>query len=497
MLINFLWIIFNLITPLNPKENSTIAEKVYANLWYTIGEMETNPPVLEIRNSMNCVASYIPNENKIIIETKALDVIRSFGPDSLNALAFILSHELVHFLQKQVEGDHTSNFLSYDVGGALSHRAEKQADIQGSFIAYLSGYKTTHLIGSLLEKLYAAYDLTDKTLYGYPSLNERQFSGEEAMEKAEELIYLNDAANYLSISGNYSEAAAAYNYILKFYPGPDIYHNLGVQYIEEALHLSDHNIDRFIYPTELDPQTRLKKPFKHDGVKSLDILSTIKRANLLQDAQNAFESALKRDSSRGTHHLHLLITLCLSEQLEKASKYYHSLPESIRNQKETKWEFEWIFGIIEALSGNEISAKNAFSIIIRDAPAEYTQIANINRHLVNLKASGPLLKDYSCPLKPAKDVLSNKSIQFSISLEDSKNTLFGYVVDHHNKILCLSNQDKYVKFYEFPPKKFTTQINSLPVMKKGKLDFYHNRDDQVIYVVDSSLSILTEIYYIK
>jgi len=82
-------------------------------------------------------------------------------------------------------------------------------------------------------------------------------------------------------------------------------------------------------------------------------------------------------------------------------------------------------------------------------------------------------------------------------LEDSKNTLFGYVVDHHNKILCLSNQDKYVKFYEFPPKKFTTQINSLPVMKKGKLDFYHNRDDQVIYVVDSSLSILTEIYYIK
>ncbi len=474
-------------------------EKVYTNLWQTYSAMDLKPPVLEVRSSTKCVASYIPIENKIIIEEKALEVIRSFGSDSLNAYAFILGHELVHFLQKQVEGDHTSNFLSYDVGVDFSRRAEKQADIQGALMTYLAGYKTTHLIGSLLEKLYTAYDLPTSSIYGYPTLDERKFSGKEAMAKAEELIHLMEAAEYMSIIGYYDQAAAAYQYISKFYPGPEIYHNLGVQYLQEALNISDQNIDRFIYPIELDPQSRLKKPFKSGGSKSLDIMERVRRAGLLEKAKMAFENAQKNDSQRSIHYLHILITYCLFDQPEMALKYFQDLPASILTQKETAWQFEWMFGIIQALLGNEEKAKGIFSIISKEAPADYTRIAIINGHLVDLKASAPLLKDYHCPFKPSKEIelLTKEKIPASTSLEDNKNTLFGYMAKTNSTTLRIGSIDNLVNFYEAIPKKSTIHPNSLPVMKKGNVAFYSSREDQMIYLFDTTTSVLTEIQYTK
>jgi hypothetical protein len=54
-------------------------------------------PKLEITKTCKSSAKYLPSEQKIQIEECLIQLTKSFGKDSINALAIIMGHELAHY----------------------------------------------------------------------------------------------------------------------------------------------------------------------------------------------------------------------------------------------------------------------------------------------------------------------------------------------------------------------------------------------------------------
>ncbi|MGB3085257.1 MAG: hypothetical protein WBB21_11110, partial [Saprospiraceae bacterium] len=97
----FLWIISILSIPVlgiasNPQKT---AQKVLHKLYMANGNFQRKIPTIELINQQQNIAVYIKKKNLIQLEIKAFQLCSSFGKDSLDALAFILSHELVHAIQ--------------------------------------------------------------------------------------------------------------------------------------------------------------------------------------------------------------------------------------------------------------------------------------------------------------------------------------------------------------------------------------------------------------
>lgn len=112
----------------------------------------------------------------IFFGAKAYQVCRSFGPDSLNALAALLSHELIHY-----NGGHSweHEFSRAFAGTNLSKEIkdgwladEVQADLWGGLLAFPAGYHVQKVLPAFFPKLYESYGL-DSTISGYPKLQER------------------------------------------------------------------------------------------------------------------------------------------------------------------------------------------------------------------------------------------------------------------------------------------------------------------------------------
>lgn len=129
---------------------------------------------------------------KIEIDVALYKICQTFGKDSLNALAVVLSHELTHYYN-----DHTfcsdyafANFKSnaqlQSKIGQASYNAriekESEADIKGFFYAAAAGFQPHGLQGLLIGKVYAAYKLAD-IQKGYPSRQERIVIANNAEKK--------------------------------------------------------------------------------------------------------------------------------------------------------------------------------------------------------------------------------------------------------------------------------------------------------------------------
>lgn len=247
-----------MLTASNESERATlILQKIYTHT----GNFSIELPEVQIRNSREFMAAYSPGRNIIYLEETALNVCRSFGKDGDNAIAFLLSHELSHAFQQV---GWATNFISYDYQEHSSVHLEKSADLQGAMGAILAGFDIRPIVPSLLGRLYNAYELTNKGAVGYPSLEDRQATAIQVTEKANELWHLYQTASYLSVLEQHQMAISAYEYILQHYIGKEIYNNLGLQYAKLAMSFSGKNSDPFIFPFELETESRLSKARAED-----------------------------------------------------------------------------------------------------------------------------------------------------------------------------------------------------------------------------------------
>jgi TPR repeat protein len=201
-------------------------------------------------------------DQTIFIGEKAYDICADMGADSLNALAFLLAHELTHYYMEHTwEEEFSRSFLSAQVEDHWLED-EIQADLFGGLLAFSSGYKVSDVIPSFLPKLYEAYG-KEEDLPGYQSLNDRITLSLETAKKIELLTQYFETANYLVALELYEDAAAYYQLILKEgYRSREVINNLGVFHIMAATKFFRKSELPYGLPIELDAEARINESKK-------------------------------------------------------------------------------------------------------------------------------------------------------------------------------------------------------------------------------------------
>ncbi|MFZ1422402.1 MAG: hypothetical protein WAS55_01145 [Saprospiraceae bacterium] len=244
------------------------ASQVLDRIFQSTGNFILLKPKLKISNREQAVAQYVAGENLILIERKAMRICWGFGKDSLDALAFIIGHELAHFysLQSKKSGYQT-NYLARNLSGITNEQEEQEADIQGVFSAWIADYKSIDILPALLNTIYKEYQLTNK-LNGYPELRERQSAANAVVKQVKTLIGIFEISSFLISAHEYELAVASYEYLESFYQSREIYNNIGLCYALQSLQLANVNSGSYIQVFELDPVSRLKKPINSRGLEA-------------------------------------------------------------------------------------------------------------------------------------------------------------------------------------------------------------------------------------
>lgn len=379
-----------------------IAEKTLDKLFETLGQYRYKKPTLEISTDKRQVAAYLPGKNTIILEESAYALCRSFGKDSLNALAFLLGHELSHALQKEVRDEKIqTNFLSYDKAFKATERTEKTADVQGIFTAYLAGFRVVGIVPNVIEAIYDAYDLKGKTLSGYPTFEARKATADDVMKTVEMLIDLYETANYMSATSRYELAGYSYEYILQFYQGREIYNNLGVLYALQATEYWDARIDLFAFPLEMDQATRLNKSQKARGTE-LNPLEKTERQRLLLMARTQVEEALRLDPSYLPAKTNLVCLLNLMNRPAEALAWgkKNGLMKLLDSKKAIHAPLQLAIALGYALSVDPRDQATAKDMLSRLSYCQHAGIAAFAKHDMDACQGKPIFTSAQgeCPL---------------------------------------------------------------------------------------------------
>ncbi len=284
---------------------------------------------------------------EIKVDFSLFKLCQTFGKDSLNALAVVLSHELTHYFN-----DHTfcsdyafANFkanaeLQKKIGQAsYNARIEKEseADIKGFFYAAAAGFQPYGLQSLLIKKVYTEYKLADKQ-DGYPTKQERIDIANKAEKTASQLYeYFKNGLTALE-NKQYDQAIDFFNKANSQVPFRENWNNIGVAYARKALNLKlpskaeDDNPTRFLYPLEIESKSRLL----NERTRSLDD-TTQEMEKLLIEAQNAFEKALQLDPSFHKSRINLACVYDLQGKHNSAiAEITEKLPAANKSSNEAK-----------------------------------------------------------------------------------------------------------------------------------------------------------------
>lgn len=293
-------------------------------------------------------ASYTANPKPMIkVDLALYKLCQTFGKDSLNALAVVLSHELTHYYN-----DHTfcsdyafANFKSnaqlQSKIGQASYNAriekESEADIKGFFYAAAAGFQPHGLQGLLIGKVYATYKLAD-IQKGYPSKKERIVIAINAEKKAAQLYEYFKSGLLALENKQYDPAIELFNKANSQVPFRENWNNIGVAYARKALALKVgskaeiENPNRFLYPIEVENKSRLL----NERTRSLDD-TTDEIEELLNEAQNAFEKALQFDPSFHKSRINLACVYDLQSKHNSAiAEITEKLPKEVQESSEAK-----------------------------------------------------------------------------------------------------------------------------------------------------------------
>jgi len=205
----------------------------------------------------------------ITLDEQAYDVCTALGEDAESALAILIAHEVIHHYEKhEWEGGFVSLVdpkSSADASGVskkvkedlfAQRKDEVEADYLGGFLAHLAGYPATNVMPKVLGGIYKAYNL-DENLTKYPPLKERQLIATQTHEKLKQLIDVFEMANLMAAIRQHDIAFTYYDYLLKTFQSREVYNNAGVVYARAAIGMFRKETLKFIYPLELDLQSRL------------------------------------------------------------------------------------------------------------------------------------------------------------------------------------------------------------------------------------------------
>ena len=300
-------------------------QAVFDQLVTAYGSARTQPELIVFQSPDRQIlpAKYEPSPKpKIQVDASLVSIFRVFGKDSLNALAVVLSHELAHYYS-----DHTfcsdyafavkdqSKSLS-DVLKSLSKQEkiikETEADQKGFFYAAAAGFSPFGVQSQVLDEIYSAYEMSD-TATDYPSKQERISIALTAEDKAKSLYSTFQSGLKWMDEKNYEKAIEAFEEANSYIPFRENYNNMGVARALMALDLKDPEYaekefpERFLYPLEVDNQSRLKKEL----VRGTDYDKEEKINQLLTTAMINLEEAIRLDRGYFKSYINLACVLDL------------------------------------------------------------------------------------------------------------------------------------------------------------------------------------------
>jgi hypothetical protein len=273
----------------------------------------STPPVVKIAeftasNYDVVIAKYVGYGNSftdakdtIYIQDATYQLCRKFGKDSLNALAYVIGHEIGHYFQKH---DHESEFGNHDIRSAAwsfedTKRAEAEADFFAGFFGHLAGYNTIGVSSSLLRSFYEDWNLSANK---HPSLTERIAISDSVNKRLKHLLVVFDAGLFFTASQHYSKAAHCFEYLANdlVFPSREMYTNLGVALYYQAMSIEVKvGKPEYIMPLIMDNESRLYSEKYDDGQDVLPMVGnpSAAREKLFIQSIEAFKKANELDSS--------------------------------------------------------------------------------------------------------------------------------------------------------------------------------------------------------
>lgn len=388
-----------------PAFKKAVADQVFNALKKAVGLSPSDPPSFELVSALPgnfSSAMILYKEQKIFLEEAAYDLCtKTFAADSLDALASYLAHEIAHFRSNHsVKSHYTKEFKEdiYDIEGdklsqalktlpqstknevillmfnSMTATTESEADLDGGFLAYLAGFKTTGIQEKILRKTYSVFKINPNPENGnYPSLEERININKRTEKELATLINLFETGNLLTAVGQYKEAIFCYQEVLKKFQSREIYNNLGVLYSLAFLDKVDPSKVKYAFPIELDIKSRL------DATKNIEQHNL---AELLDAAMEHFQFAINKDPDYAIGHLNLanahslkaIFTkddLIKEQQLALAEAFALStlvLAHQGKASKKTKADIEITRGIIKAIQSDKASAESFFNAAMQIIP---------------------------------------------------------------------------------------------------------------------------------
>ncbi len=337
-----------------------VAYKIFESLIEARGDFRMQTPKLILTTAEKNVALARPRKGEIILEFKAYQICTTFGKDSLNALAALLSHELTHYYEKHqwtkhFVAEHGETQTGRDLKNLKERlRLETQSDYLGGFLAYSAGYLTLDIMPRFLDEVYKSYKLPDD-LNGYPPLDERKEIATQAFEKLKSFIHVFEMANYLTALNQYEQAKMYFDYILTDFQSREIYNNVGVIAAQIGMqYVEDRNLI-FGFPLELDVETRLVSSLR--GNKENDLAKKV-----LEEAIQYFEKAIQLDGNYPIAMLNLACVYTLLNQFEDAEYFAKKALKLCDHAKweKTKTDIYILQGILAYFQDDEKKARTLF-----------------------------------------------------------------------------------------------------------------------------------------
>lgn len=322
---------------------------VFDQLTSAYGSAKPAPQLIVISDKPKQIAPakyYSSSKPNIKVDIYLLNICRTFGKDSLNALSVVLSHELAHYYS-----DHTfCSDYAYAIkdknktlvpslkNAMLNERISKEteADQKGFFYAAAAGFSPFNLQGNLISKIYKEYNLQDNQ-QGYPTKNERIKIAKNADEKAIELYNFFKAGLKALEENKYDNAITAFETANSFIPYRENYNNIGIAKTRKALLLKvktreeDEFPYRFLYPLEIENKSRLN----NEITRSLDD-SGDEMVQLLKAAQKDFQEANRLDPNFTKGYINLACVFDLLGNYEAALGTIKELSKDFQNLESAK-----------------------------------------------------------------------------------------------------------------------------------------------------------------
>ncbi len=303
------FVIFCTFSVQGQKNAETQIKLVFNQLVTAYGSPKSAPELVFMKTNPKATTPAFYKDKIIKVDLRLYELCQTFGKDSLNALAVVVSHELAHYYY---EHDFCSDFayaiqnksIQFSKGLQLINKNQKviyetQADDKGLFYAAIAGFNPFAIQPKILDAIYQFYQLKNINI-GYPSKAERKAIAQNALTKAQKLYAVFQQAIQAKEKNDYDKSLILFETVNQDFPSRENYNNIGVLKTLKALNLKvlakdeSDSPKRFLYPLEIDNTSRLNQTGTRsngDDAKQQQMIA------LLKSAQKDFTEAIRLDEN--------------------------------------------------------------------------------------------------------------------------------------------------------------------------------------------------------